>query len=130
MTAFDKHGERVEGLARLTEEEMLVARSTSLSDLHYWERAVSHREQREQAARKLYEEQMQHLKVEAEEAPARIERLKGWIEELDGRLAKMRVRVKPTLAQEASRQSQIDALTKRLLAGDVTAAEELKRLMK
>ena len=130
MTAFDKHGERVEGLARLTEEEMLVARGASLSDLHYWERALSHREQREQAAKKWYEERMAHHKAEAEAAPEKIKRLKAWIEELDGRLAKMRVRVKPTLASEAQRQSQIEALTKRLLAGDASAAEGLKRLMK
>lgn len=130
MSAFDKRGEQVEELAKWSHEDLVLARFHAGGDLYRAKRALEDRQQLLDNARKWYEEQVEKIEHEALEAPGKIARLKKWVEELDERLARLKVESKPkSVWDKAARDAEIDRLTKRLLAGDVGAAEELKRVM-
>jgi len=131
MSAFDSKGERVEELAKWSHEDLVQARWGAGNELYRAKRALEDRQQMLDNARKWYEEQVEKIEHEALEAPEKIARLKKWVEELDERLARLKVESKPKASvwDKAARDAEIDRLTKRLLAGDVGAAEELKKVM-
>lgn len=136
MSAWDKHGQKVEELSKMNKEELNVARQGCLSSLHYWQRAREWKEQVVEQARRWYEEQKAHAELEYEQAPGKIEALERRLEELDGMLARLGLnKPKPSVWKEAERATRMNQLLATLGSASATqaqkdeAAAELKRMV-
>lgn len=131
MAAFDRHGEHVEKLAQWTREELAEARHAATAELWRWKRARDEKQVRLDNAKRWYEEECSKIEQEARTGAEKVTKLEQVLDEYDAIAARQKwsTREKQAEKQTEDKTKKIAELTARLLAGDVAAAEELRRLV-
>jgi hypothetical protein len=132
MSGFDKYGERVEDLARVTRDELVQwVDQASLAR----NRAKRHADtvllaKRQADLRTWYEQSLADMQREHAEACEALPRLEARLERLHAELDRKReASPRATAKPSAERQARVDALLARVQRVDVTAIAELKALI-